>query len=267
MAKHSKHFTQSLKSYLSVGSGERQKRKWYNKQSNGHTSEQQLPDALKLSILRGEATFRQQFFDYFERKGFDDSFSYLAYQKIVIGSNVITDFVQHIGLQKAIEEYIQSGIATTNSDYRQQCYQLYCLFIDHLAQNNESKLLHNATVELVQHYLPSFFPKADKVKPSLEILQKQLRKALNIRWHCQVKIKESFSTTDSDATMRLLAYVDKCYPTELICVTDKRLRSAKFKAYHQLLEQINHNDFDITPTPKMKKKSEPMQPFEYVSNR
>ncbi len=257
MAKHSKHFTQSLKSYLSVGSGERQKRKWQTTNNNG----QQLPDVLKFSILRGETIFRQQFFDYFESKGFDDSFGYLAYQKIVVKNNVITDFVQQIGLQRAIEEYIQSGIATENSDYQQQCYQLYCLFIDHLAKQGENQLLHNATVELVQHYLPSFFPKANKVKPSLETLQKQLRKALNTQWHCQVKIKESFSTTDDSATMRLLAYVEKCHPTELICITDKRLRSAKFKAYYQLLEQINNNDFDISPIPKMKKKSEPMTPF------
>ncbi|MDP8186044.1 hypothetical protein [Phocoenobacter skyensis] len=254
MAKHSKHFTQSLKIYLSAGNGERHKYKWHNKG-------QQLPDALKLSILRGEMIFRQQFFDYFESKGFDDNFSYLAYQKIVVSSNVITEFVQQIGLQKATEEYIQSGIATTNSNYHQQCYQLYCLFVDHLANNDETKLLHNATVALVQHYLPSFFPKVDKVKPSLETLQKQLRKALNIRWHCQVKIRESFTTTDSDATMRLIAYVDKCHPAELICTTQKRLRSAKFKAYHQVLEQINNGDFDITPIPKIKKKSQPMMPL------
>ncbi len=254
MAKHSKHFSASLKRYLSAGKGLRRQQHW-------HKKSRQLPDALKLSVLRGEAIFRQQCFEYFDSKGFDDNFSYLAYQKIFISSHVITEFVQHIGLQTAIEDYIQAGIAIENHDYNQQCYQLYCLLIDHLAQSDEDKLLNDATLRLVQHYLPSFFPKAESIKPSLAALQKQLKKALNTRWHCQVTIKESFTTGDNTATMRLLAYVNNCYPTELICVTAKRLRSAKFSAYHQLLDNINNGKFDVKPKQKMLKKSQPMTPF------
>lgn len=252
MAKHSKQFTHALKRYLSVGKGQRRKQHW-------HTKQQQLPDALKCSVLRGEAVFRQQFFAYFEGKGFDDTFSYLAYEKIVNDSHVITEFVQLIGLQDAVESYIQAGVAAENDDYHAQCYQLYCLLIDHLAQMDEEKLLHDASVRLIQHYLPSFLPKADKIKPSLETLQKQCRKALNKQWHCQVTIKESFTTTADSAELKLIAHVDKCHPTELIHIAANRLRSAKFQAYHQLLDALENDEFDKNLIAKLAKKNQPMR--------
>lgn len=247
MAKHHQHFTRQLAGYLSDGKGKQHKHKWHHKQ-------QQLPDALKLSVLRGESLFRLRFFRYFESKGFDDNFAYLAYQKMLVESHVITDFVQHIGLQQASEDYIQTGLSHENSDYNAQCYQRYCLLIDRLDQDNAEQLLTDATVGLIQHYFPSFFPKATQVKPSLEVLRKQLRKALNQQWHCQVTIKESFTTSEESATMKLIAHVDQCHPTELICVQAKRVRSARFQAYHQLLEKIDHETMDIYPTPKSHKR-------------
>lgn len=236
MAKHQKHITQALTTYLSSAVQKRRQKYW-------HKNQQQLPKALKLSFLRGETILRQRLFDYFENKGFDDNFSYLVYQKIILDSNVINDFTRQIKLQQAAEEHLKRG--TDN-----QAYQLYCILIDHLAQNAEQHLLQQATTDLIHYYLPSFFPKAKNLKPSLQSLKKQLRKELNTLWKCQTTIKESFTTTPQSAEIKIIAHIQSHHPTELICQTAKRLRSARFQAYHKLLQQIQNQQLKLTPTQK-----------------
>ncbi len=235
---------------MTAGKGLRQKHRWNTHRATHST----LPDALKLAILRGEACYRQRFCDYFASRGFDDAFAYLAYQKMYLDSQMLVEFVQQIGLCELTEDYIKHGIANQESDYRAQCYQLYCLLIDYLQQQHPDMLEH-ATTALIHHYLPSYFPKSQQVKPSLDSLKKQLNKALNHRWHCQVTVKESFTTSEDCATMRLIAHVDKCYPTELICLQEKRLRSARFKAYHRVLECIDRDEFTLTPKGKPSKQA------------
>lgn len=257
MAKHTQHFTTTIKQHLATGKGQRQKQKWHRQ----HNQQHHLPDILKLSALRGETYYRQRFFDYFYHKGFDDAFTYMAYQKMYVDNHMIVEFVQQIGLHNITEAYIKKGIANENTDYTTQCHQLYSLLIDYLVQLDEKDMLYHATTGLIQHYLPSYFPKANKIKPSLETLKKQLKKALNTQWHCQVTVKESFTTTDKLATMKLIAHVDKCHPTVLIVVEAKRLRSAKFRAYHELLDHLNNGQFTITPQTKMAKKGQTIEPL------
>lgn len=253
VAKHTQHFTQDIRGYLSTGRGERAHRRWA-------AATTALPDALRLSLLRGEMIVRERFLAYCESKHLDDAFAWAAHEKLYRGYPMV-EFVQQTGLLSLSASYVTAGTASMTADHQAQCYQLYCLLVDHLAQHEESALLTLATTGMIQHYLPSFFPKIGTAKPSLAMLQSQLRKLLNRQWHTQVKVKESFTTDDHGATMQLIAHVQGCYPLSLVCVEAKRLRSARFQAYHQLLDALTSGAFTDEPQPKPVKKHQPMQPL------
>lgn len=268
MAKHLNQITNKIKGYLSKGSSQTLHTNQKTLSSSKQTSNKKsvLPDALKLAILRGEARMRMQFFEFFSQKGFDDVFALQAYQKVYVDSNAIVEFVQNLGLINTTEGYIRSGVASQTSDYRQLCYELYCLLIDHLYQHGETQLFDDATIGLLQHYVPSLFPKQANRKPSLEQLKKQLKIRLNKHFNTQVTVKESFTTTQNTTTkatanFKLIAHMAGCYPLQLIQIEDKRLRGARFKAYHGLLEQLEAGIFMAKADKKMARKKDKIMPF------
>lgn len=258
MAKHLNHITNKVKGYLAQGESQS-----LHKNQKSLTAQQTtLPDALKLAILRGEARMRMQFFEFFSQKGFDDAFAHQAYQKVYVDSSAIIEFVQNVGLVSATEDYIAKGVATQTTDYRQLCYELYCLLVDHLYQFGETELFQQVTIGLLQHYVPSFFPKQANTKPSLEQLKKQLKTRLNKHFHTQVTVKESFTSTADAMSFKLIAHIVGYYPLVLIHIEDKRMRSARFKAYHGLLEDIESGRFATQPERKMARKKDKIVPFE-----
>lgn len=251
MAKHLHHITRKVRGYLAQGSSQSLHK---SRKTLASGQKAVLPDALKLAILRGEARMRIQTFDFFSSRGFDDAFALHAYRKIYTDSNTIIEFAQKIGLLTATEDYISSGVAQQAQDYRQHCYQLHCLLVDHLHQSGEAGLCQLVTVGLMQHYLPGFFPKQANARPSLEQLKKQLQVELNRHYHTPVTVKESFVTAQDSVDFRLIAHMPGCYPLELIRLEEKRVRSARFTARHQLLALLQAGELTAQPQRKPAKK-------------
>ncbi len=255
MSKHLNHITQPIKGYISKNNN-----KSLTARLKKHNKDSVLPPALKLAIIRGQAHTHIACFSFFANKNFDDAFVYDAYQKIYHESNAIMDFIQHCGLINHSEDYIVKGLTNTSKDYKDLCEQLFYMLIDHLYEY-EPRLFQLATVGFIQHYFPSFYPKQSKVKPSLEQLKKILQKQLNKKLHSKVIIKESF-TTDDIADFTLKVRVQGYYDYELIRVTAKRIRSARFQAYHQALEKLNNDSLIIELQAKAAKKNKPIAPLQ-----
>lgn len=258
MAKHLNQITNKIKGYLAKGGSQPLQKQQQYLTSSKNTN---LPDALKLAILRGEARMRMQFFDFFNQKGFDDAFAHQAYQKVYVNSTAIVEFVQNVGLISATEDYIAKGVTTQTNSYNQLCYELYCLLVDHLYQFGETELFAQATVGLLQHYVPSLYPKQANAKPSLEQLKKQLKTQLNKHYHAQVTVKESYTTTEATVSFKLIGHMAGHYPLQLIHIQDKRMRSARFKAYHGLLEALQAGEFNAKADKKMARKKDMPAPF------
>ncbi len=171
MAKHLAQITHKLKSYLHTDNHLQRSAKHTSQHLNlGHLplqhnlnqqqhQNQQLPPALQLAILKGEALIRLRVFAYLANRGFDERFILLAYQKIFTDSMVISEFCQQIGLIEVAEDYITQGAGFSADSYQAVCWQLYCILVDRLDSEEKHQLVNNATVGLTHHYLPSFFQK------------------------------------------------------------------------------------------------------------
>ncbi len=252
MAKHLSQLTNSIKGYLHRADNtvlHKQKRSLSNKNAN-------LAPALKLAIIRGESHVNMACFDFFAHKNFTEDFIYHAYEKIYHDSNAIMDFVQHCGLVKDTESYITQGLTNQADSYQHLCQQLYYLLVDHLYQHEEMTLYNHATFGFIRHYFPSFYPKQAEVKPSLKIIKKQLQTLLNKQFHTKVTIKESFVTTDDRVNFRLILWISGYHPFELVEIEAKRLRSARFQAYHRTLERLQLGQLLVQPIAKMAKKKQ-----------
>lgn len=257
MAKHLSQLTNPIKGYLNQANSA-EVSKYTQTLADKNTK---LPAALKLAIIRGESHVNLQCFEFFTQKCFTDDFIYQAYQKIYHDSHAVMEFIQSCGLIKDTEHYITQGISNQSTDYAQLCQQLYFLLVDHLQQHHESKLYEHATIGFMRHYFPSFYPKQSQIKLNLDTIKKHIQTVLNKQFHSKVTIKESFTTTENRVNFRLILWVKGYHAFELVEINAKRMRSARFKAYHRVFEQLQSGGMLLNLTKKTSNKKHPIAPL------
>lgn len=155
---------------------------------------------------------------------------------LLMGQIWMSTDTQQSGLLSYTESYIKQQLATNSKEHHQFCYQLYCLLIDQLSQQKQEALLQNATEGLLQHYLPTLYPKAPVEKATdTDRLKKEITKLLNQHWQTSVKLKESFTSNDNNVEFSLKAQCTGYHPLTLIQVSGDRLKTTRMNACKQLL--------------------------------
>lgn len=237
MAKKLQHIADPVRRFLQVGAGQ-------SVLSHGKKLKHAvIPDAIKLSMMRGEAILRFRVFEYFRQKSFDESFQYHAFNKLFHESNVLIDFVQRSGLLTFTEQYLKQAISEEWDSLHKQCYQYYCLLIDQLNIHSEKQLSNTVTVSLVQHYLPSFFPKAHQVEFDLAACKKDITRLLNRHFNVACRLKESFKAESDHVDFSVYAHATGYHPALLSQLEGKRLKPTRNKCYKVILRGLEDGDF------------------------
>lgn len=235
MARHLAKIIQPLKNYLNARF---MKQRRLDKSVN-MAEITQLPAPLYIAFLRGEALLRQNIFTHLETKKISDpcDMSY-AWQQLIDSSFCISEIVEKSG---AVQFF---HLDNSHSSYQQQCYRVYCIILWDVAQHNII-LSQQLTKGLIDHYLPTLYPKQAKEKTS-EQLKKNITLLLYKHWQVKANIKESFITTKTDVEFSLIAKIPNHQSLTLITHSGKRLNITRQQSYKKLLKQLQQQ---VPPMP------------------
>ncbi len=171
-------------------------------------------------------------------KHFDIDSRLKAYEAIFEQSSIVQEWASAAGLERYAELGIKRQLSSQAKSRNQWYYLLFCCLISELSQNGQGQLVDRCITGLVQHYLPTLFPKESiqKAKPDPEKLRRALAHRLHIHWKIPVHIKESFHTEGDHVRFALIAHSPQHSPVVIQRYEGKRLKPTRSKAY-QLCEK------------------------------
>lgn len=206
----------------------------------------ELPAVYALAAIKGEGILRQRFFGPFlqllEPLTLDAAQQLALWQELVEGGGHITQWVQRLGLAKALrsEAALPEALA-------QESRWLYCVLLCALAGEPE-ELMQRAVERFFWHVWISRFPTAANPTPAPHRVQthaQRLLRALRKRYAEPVELRESFKpalAADGKAGVDFRLLIKRRSSgqwEELIALSRARLRAAKLAAYQEALRELN----------------------------
>lgn len=254
MARQLRQITSALSSYLH--SRFERAFHWPEKANEG-----ELPPYLELAFLRGEALLRQRFFDYFERRHFQDAVSQLTFWRQFGGNpEGLRRMIAQSGLLEVFQKQAGEGYLSRTSQ-EEQCHVAYCCLLWDIHQQGDKQLLELATNRLFGHFAATLFPAEIRRDDPIQI-KRDIRKQLALRWHIRPEIRESFKTTDSSVTLSLLAIMPGYHPYRLLTMEGKRLKPTRLMLYRKVLEYLEAGTLHLDPPkPRAARKDQPARPI------
>lgn len=237
MAKHLQQITGPLGRYL-------QSRFQHALKSPSRSDDNQLPPPVRVAFLRGEALFRQHFFDYLEQRHITDPQSQLFFwDKFCANQDFLPRVSENMGLPRHFGNQVPQGWIDRSENERIH-YTAYCCLIWDLHQQNETALFTMAIDGLITHYASSLFPSQARTRHPAQ-LKKAIATELARRWHIRPLIKESFTTDPDHVDFALIARPAGYHPVELIRISGQRLNQTRIKACRLLLSQLEQDSAAI----------------------
>lgn len=211
---------------------------WGEQQRPGRShSGDAMPPLYALAAIRGEAVLRQRFFSAFIAQlplQLEAQQQLALWQDMVEEGGLITDWVQRLGISKALRrEAALPELLTRESR------QLYTLLL-HALEVEQPTLLPEAVEKYFLHCWRARFPATPQTEANTNtqatVLRQRLTRQLSRHHGEPVQVKESFTQTANLVQFSLLAKsCSKPQWETLIALERPRLKSARLAAYHEVL--------------------------------
>lgn len=234
MARHIKQISQPLTTYLAAH------RRFKLPVGEGG----QLPPLLEVARRRGEAQLVEQFFAYMDSTGVEHKEQQLnLWTKMVADGRHLIDIVQRIGLAK----YFTKPLAGSAEE---AAYHAWCIFIDHLRENQQNRLLDIATKDFFRHHHLGLYPSQSSRPENSDELRKKATKLVRKHWGIDALLKESFETNDTVVHFCLRVKTPQYGWQILLSEQGQRLKTTRLSAYQQLISKMETEDYQCQPDPQ-----------------
>ena len=206
--------------------------------------EANMPPALALACLRGEAILNLRFFSWCEalKLGADDpARAWALHQKLIADRGRILDLVNRIGLAEAMAT--QTALPAADGEL---AYRLYCGLLDDLERGDHFRLLEIATDFFFRHGFLGLFPSQPVIrahKQDAETLRTTALSKLRRRFRQPVELRERFQQHDEGVVFTLRFKLHGRW-YRLSEHMGKRVKPARIAAYKTLLKTIRDGQID-----------------------
>lgn len=246
MSKHLQQITAPLHAYLAA----RFRAVSGTAQNKGRGQDHdRLFAPLEVAFLRGEALFRERFFQFLERRNIQDPASQLFfYQQFQNNGEILGEVARRTQLLSLFRKQCTAGYLESTPD-SVLCYQAFCSLLWDLKQHREHILLQTATDQLFHHFAATLFP-AQGSRTDLRYLKREIISQLARRWHLRPAIKESFKTlnpgtAEEEISFSLIAKIQGYHPYTLLTLEGRRLKTTRLKAYQGVHDALQHGSLKL----------------------